>query len=257
MRILLHLALLCVTLNIHAQESPATKSNYRVQEFMVPMRDGVHLQTVVITKANQAQPLPILLTRTPYGVLSQEDFDKHAEQRRPRLATGQAGRNSPPTATSSSCKISVDASNPKAPFSSPRNTIPKTPSKPTKPTTPTTPSTGSSKTSPTTTARWASTASPTAGSPPALTLLHPHPALKAISEQASPVDQWMNDDDHRYGAFRESYTFEYAVMEQADKNKNTNFDFDTYDTYDWYLKAARSPTLNDKYLHGTFPTGTT
>ena len=59
----------------------------------------------------------------------------------------------------------------------------------------------------------------------ALTLLHPHPALKAISEQASPVDQWMNDDDHRYGALRESYDFEYAVMEQADKNKNTHFDF--------------------------------
>ena len=31
-----------------------------------------------------------------------------------------------------------------------------------------------------------------------LALLHPHPALKAISEQASPADQWMNDDDHRY-----------------------------------------------------------
>ena len=58
----------------------------------------------------------------------------------------------------------------------------------------------------------------------ALPLLHPHPALKAVSEQASPVDQWMNDDDHRYGALRESYDFEYAVMEQADKNKNTHFD---------------------------------
>ena len=65
----------------------------------------------------------------------------------------------------------------------------------------------------------------------AMTLLHPHPALKAISEQASPVDQWMNDDMHRYGALRESYAFEYAVMEQADKNENTHFDFDTYDTY--------------------------
>ena len=46
----------------------------------------------------------------------------------------------------------------------------------------------------------------------AMTLLHPHPALKAISEQASPADQWMNDDDHRYGALRESYAFEYAVL---------------------------------------------
>jgi hypothetical protein len=47
----------------------------------------------------------------------------------------------------------------------------------------------------------------------ALTLLHPHPALKAISEQASPVDQWMNDDFHRYGALRETYAFEYTVTE--------------------------------------------
>src|SRR5208337_411469 len=77
-----------------------------------------------------------------------------------------------------------------------------------------------------------------------LTLLHPHPALKAVSEQASPVDQWMNDDDHRYGALRESYDFEYAVMEQADKNKNTHFDFETYDTYQWYLDLGPLSNIN-------------
>src|ERR1700749_5302111 len=65
-----------------------------------------------------------------------------------------------------------------------------------------------------------------------LTLLHPNPALKAVSEQASPVDPWMNDDMHRYGALRESYALEYSVLEEADKSKNTHFDFDTYDTYD-------------------------
>ena len=41
----------------------------------------------------------------------------------------------------------------------------------------------------------------------------------------------MNDDDHRYGALRLSYAFEYAVLEESDKNKNTHFDFDQYDTY--------------------------
>jgi hypothetical protein len=87
----------------------------------------------------------------------------------------------------------------------------------------------------------------------ALTLLHPHPALKAISEQASPVDQWMNDDDHRFGALRESYDFEYAVMEQADKNKNTHFEFETYDTYEWYLNLGPLSNINDKYLHGSIP----
>ena len=87
----------------------------------------------------------------------------------------------------------------------------------------------------------------------ALTLLHPHPALAAISEQASPVDQWMNDDDHRYGALRESYDFEYAVMEQADKNSNTHFDFETYDTYQWYLDLGPLSNINAKYLHGKIP----
>ena len=87
----------------------------------------------------------------------------------------------------------------------------------------------------------------------AMALLHPHPALKAISEQASPVDQWMNDDMHRYGALRESYALEYAVLEQADKNKNSNFEFETYDTYEWYLKAGPLSSFNDKYIHGKIP----
>src|SRR5256886_9778551 len=87
----------------------------------------------------------------------------------------------------------------------------------------------------------------------ALALLHPHPALKAISEQAAPVDQWMNDDDHRYGALRESYAFEYAVLEQADKYKNTHFAFETYDGYSWYLALGPLSNINAKYLHGSIP----
>src|ERR1700728_2398105 len=73
MRIIFVLSLLCV-LPAQAQQ----KSNYRVQEFMVPMRDGVHLQTAVITRADQTGPLPILLTRTPYGVFTQADFESAA-----------------------------------------------------------------------------------------------------------------------------------------------------------------------------------
>jgi len=85
------------------------------------------------------------------------------------------------------------------------------------------------------------------------TLLLPHPALKAVSEQASPVDQWMNDDDHRYGALRLSYDFEYAVYEQADKNANTHFNFNIYDSYSWYLALGPLSNINDKFLHGSIP----
>src|ERR1035438_10062715 len=80
-----------------------------------------------------------------------------------------------------------------------------------------------------------------------MTLLPPHPALQAISEQASPVDQWMNDDFHRYGALRESYAFEYSVLEQADKNQNTHFNFETYDTYQWYLELGPLSNINANY----------
>ena len=37
--------------------------------------------------------------------------------------------------------------------------------------------------------------------------LEPHPALKAISPQASPADMWLGDDFHHNGAFRLSYAF--------------------------------------------------
>ena len=62
---------------LFAGPAPA-ESVWRLQEFMVPMRDGAHLQTVVITRRDQTNALPILLRRTPYGVPTQEEFDKSA-----------------------------------------------------------------------------------------------------------------------------------------------------------------------------------
>ena len=45
-----------------------------------------------------------------------------------------------------------------------------------------------------------------------MALVEPHPALKAVSEQASPADMFLGDDFHHNGAFRLSYGFEYAAM---------------------------------------------
>ncbi|HYS61802.1 MAG TPA: CocE/NonD family hydrolase, partial [Gemmatimonadales bacterium] len=55
------------------------------------------------------------------------------------------------------------------------------------------------------------------------------------------------------GALRESYAFEYSVLEQADKNKNTNFAFETYDTYAWYLALGPLSNIDARYLHGSIP----
>ncbi len=42
--------------------------HYDKQEYMVPMRDGVELFTIVYTPNNKKEALPILLYRTPYSI---------------------------------------------------------------------------------------------------------------------------------------------------------------------------------------------
>jgi putative CocE/NonD family hydrolase len=83
-------------------------------------------------------------------------------------------------------------------------------------------------------------------------MLDPHPALKAISPQASPADMFIGDDFHHNGAFRLSYGFEYAVLIESTKER-APFAFPDSDTYDWYLKLGSLAHVNEKYLHGTIP----
>jgi uncharacterized protein len=86
-----------------------------------------------------------------------------------------------------------------------------------------------------------------------MALLEPHPALKAVSEQASPADMFLGDDFHHNGAFRLSYGFEYGAMMETGKT-NFIFHFDRYDTYEWYLALGPLSNVDANYLHGELPT---
>ncbi len=83
--------------------------------------------------------------------------------------------------------------------------------------------------------------------------LAPHPALKAASPQASPTDMFRGDDFHHNGAFRLSYGFEYATRMETNKEQ-ARFSFDRFDTYDWYLRLGALSNVNARYLHGKIPT---
>ena len=83
--------------------------------------------------------------------------------------------------------------------------------------------------------------------------LEPHPALKAISPQASPADMWLGDDFHHNGAFRLSYGFEYAAMMETGKDVQ-QFAFDRYDTYEWYLALGPLANVNARTCTGQIPT---
>jgi uncharacterized protein len=220
---------------------PEAKPLFAYQEVMIPVRDGVHLQTVVLTPLDQKGPLPILFRRTPYGVpekaptelVSLKELNKDGY-----IFVIQNLRGRFKSEGDFKLSSQVDLNDPKA-------------------TSETTDAYDSIdwlvKNVPNNNGKVGMFGVSYDGLTTALTLLHPNPALKAISEQASPVDQWMNDDDHRYGALRESYDFEYAVMEQSNKNENKHFEFETYDTFEWYLNLGPLSNINAKYLHGSIP----
>ena len=234
--------LLLAGCNSNGMAQSSGKPLFKFQEVMVPVRDGVHLQTVILTPVDQSGPLPILLRRTPYGVPDRAP-DEISPNLKELMADGYIlviqnlrGRfKSEGTFLLSSY---VDQKDPRA----------------TNETTDAYDTIGwLVKNVPNNNGKVGITGVSYDGLTAGMTLLHPHPALKAVSEQASPADQWMNDDDHRYGALRESYGFEYAVLEQADKNKNTHFEFEIYDSYQWYLDLGPISNINAKYLHGSIP----
>jgi hypothetical protein len=213
---------------------------FRYREVMIPMRDGVRLQTVILTPVDQKGPLPILLQRTPYGVPAQAPAEVPASIKE-LAADGyifviQNLRGRYKSEGVFTMNSVYDPNDPKQvnEANDAYDTID-----------------WLVKNVPGNNGKVGIYGISYPGFTAAITLLNPHPALKAISEQAAgPTDEWMNDDDHRYGALRESYTFEYSVNVEADKYANTNFKFDMYDTYEWYLKAGPLSNLNAKYLHG-------
>ena len=94
-------------------DEPRVFVDYR--EVMIPMRDGVRLQTVILTPRNPKGPLPFLIDRTPYGVPAKDAVEKGlragpalaqrklhfrlAEHSRPLPERGQV-RHVPPAARS-------------------------------------------------------------------------------------------------------------------------------------------------------------
>ncbi|PYV13542.1 MAG: X-Pro dipeptidyl-peptidase [Acidobacteria bacterium] len=202
---------------------------------MVPMRDGVRLQTVIFTPKDQKGPLPILFTRGPYGVPEEccppgtDDILVFQNLRGRFKSEGVFVMQRPPR----------DRSDPKAIDES---------------------------TDAYDTIDWLIQNLPNnnrrvgmfgvsyLGWTVVMALVDPHPALKAAIEGASPADMFLGDDFHHNGAFRLSYGFEYAALLETAKEADTHFAFDRFDTYDWYLHLGALSNANRLFFHGRLPT---
>jgi hypothetical protein len=246
---LLPLALLTI-LNSGIYGQNENVSTYSKKTYMIQMRDGVKLFTVVLTPTDNKKPLPVLIQRTPYGAsFSRTDdtpikaswfgpFNFMAEEgyifvfqdvrgkfrsegtiiiHQPVIHLTQKGAVDESTDTYDTVDWlikNIPDNNGKAGIFG-------------------------------------------ISYPGWLALVgsvDPHPALKASSEQACMGDLFLGDDFHHNGAFRLSYGMEYTYQVESDNSKSSHFPFPQFDLFDWYLKLGSLKNVNEKFFHKSIPT---
>lgn len=87
----------------------------------------------------------------------------------------------------------------------------------------------------------------------AMATIDPHPALKAVSSQASPEDMFIGDDFAHNGAFRLDYAWSWVTALESDGKTMKPFKFGTDDAYAWYLGQNNLATLDEQHLGRKVP----
>src|SRR5688572_27127116 len=221
-------------------------TTYTKKTYMIPMRDGVKLYTVVLSPLNNTKPLPILIRRTPYGAdisdstvslaffhgssnmagegyifVIQDVRGKYKSEgtmviHQPLIHATKKGAVDESTDTYDAIDWLI-------------------------------------KNIPNNNGRAGIYGVSYPGWLALVGAVDPHPALKASSEQACMGDLFLGDDFHHNGAFRLSYGFEYTFGVEAAKGGSA-FEFPQYDLYDWYLQLGSLKNVNAKYFHNKIPT---
>ena len=229
---------------LHAQTTPPDPpAGFDKIEQMIAMRDGVKLHTIIYAPKSRSGPLPILFNRTPYGIdnmyrsfpsgilneLINDGYIFAFQDIRGRFKSegqfvmlrslrkaGDAKAIDETTDTYDSIEWMI-------------------------------------KNVPDNNGRVGMFGTSYPGWLVVMAVLEPHPALKAVIEQATPADMFIGDDFHHNGAFRLSYGFEYCFALES-SHLTTNFKFDRYDTYQWYLRLGPLSNADALYFHGKIPT---
>jgi len=225
---------------------PDTISSYRLTTAMIPMRDGIKLFTSILTPVNSKHPVPILIQRTPYGATLPPGFNPVNVSYLSGMAKGgyifvvQDIRGKYKSEGTMQIHQPLVHATQKGIVDESTDTWD--------------------------TIDWliknTENNNGNAGIfgisyPGWLALVgsvDPHPALKASSEQACMGDLFLGDDFHHNGAFRLSYGMEYSYEIEFDKTKDSDFPFEQFDLYDWYLKMGSLKNVNEKYFQKKIPT---
>jgi uncharacterized protein len=248
------IVLLCGAAQLAGQEPPPfdVKAHYIKRDYMVPMRDGVKLFTIVYTPRDTTRPQPIILFRTPYSIRPYE----------PDVYRAQLG----PSAEFDRDGFIFVFQDVRGKFRSEGEFEVMRPFRPVK--------RGASDVDESSdtydTIEWLlRNVRPHNGrvgmwgvSYPGwqvvLGMMNPHPALKAASPQASPSDMFIGDDFHHNGAFRLMYAFSWLAGNARTRTGQSTerggaFSYGTPDGYRFFMDAGAPSRIDSLYFHGQVP----
>jgi putative CocE/NonD family hydrolase len=225
-------------------------SAYEAREVMIPMRDGVKLYTQIYAPVDAEQDSPILFTRTPYGV----------DPIPPRITPASLG---PSNAFEGAGYVFV-YQDVRGQFRSegeweilmpPRDD-------------PSDPQATDEATDAHDTIEWLlANVDGNNGRvgmwgisydawETVMAMAEAHPALVAVSPQASPGDDFVGDDTHHHGAFRLSYTFfwiGYMALRRGDADPNRIGPVLGQDGYEFFSGAGSLQDIEDHFFQGKVP----
>ncbi len=85
-----------------------------------------------------------------------------------------------------------------------------------------------------------------------MSLVNPHPALKAAVPINPLVDGWMGDDWFHNGAFRQGY-LDWIYAMSADKSSRYTLELSRHDTYESWLEAGSAGEMASRWGMDRFP----
>ena len=221
--------------------------DYTRREAMIPMRDGVHLHTVIIVPRG-AQHAPILLTRTPYGA-----DDRFGKTDSAHLAAVLGDHDVADELVTQDNYIRV-IQDVRGKYGSEGDYVMTRPLRG-----PLNPTQVDHSTDTYDTIEWLVHNTPESngrvgmlgisydGFTTLMGLFHPHPALRAAVPINAMVDGWRGDDWFHNGAFRQD-SLVYAHDQEATRGSSVKWWSSTYDDYDTWLAAGSVSDM--ARLHG-------
>ena len=220
--------------------------DYTRRDVMIPMRDGVRLNTVILVPKG-AKGAPILLTRTPYDAKKLTGHAKSAH-----LGRILQGYDNATDVIVEGGYIRV-VQDVRGKYGSEGDYVMNRPLRG-----PWNPTSVDHATDTYDTIDWLVKNVPESngrvgilgisydGFLPLMALVNPHPALKVAVPMNPMVDGWMGDDWFHYGAFRQQ-NLPYIHDQEATRGNDVEWWTSHYDDYDMYLRAGSAGELGRQH----------